>query len=304
VLQGNLGLPSGRFPDLANLPTQIAPEGERPISGPPPTTGFVSHVASSAGQDPEGFSNGSANLAASVPPAATGFANAPTAPATPKVPSGPSIFAPLPKVAPPAQSRDSDSAFSNIPTMLAPPAFPEQMETEVAPLPPELQHLRGPAYLQEPNGARPAQAPHASEMPTMPPTAMPVSYPVMSAELSEQIATGASVFPSEGRAAPRYPGDAISRSGPRSIEPSPLDGYPRVGDSGPGRVQHDAGPSDSQRAANLMSPVGEHYPEQVDWSAAAAAKARAVPPWLLALLFIGAIGIALGLTIVIAKIVS
>ncbi|HZJ62234.1 MAG TPA: serine/threonine-protein kinase, partial [Kofleriaceae bacterium] len=50
VLQGGLGLPSGRFPDLANLPTQIAPEGDRPISGPPPTTGFVSHVASSAVQ--------------------------------------------------------------------------------------------------------------------------------------------------------------------------------------------------------------------------------------------------------------
>jgi hypothetical protein len=66
----------------------------------------------------------------------------------------------------------------------------------------------------------------------------------------------------------------------------------------------DGGVQDPQRAASLMSPVGEHYPAQVDWSAAAAAKARAVPPWLLALLFIGAIGVALALTIAIARIVS
>jgi hypothetical protein len=131
---------------------------------------------------------------------------------------------------------------------------------------------------------------------------MPIGYPVMSAELSEQIATGATVFPSEGRTAPVYPGDSsIARSGPRSIEPSPLDGYPRLADSAGRSLE---GVADPQRAASVMSPVGEHYPGQVDWSAAAAAKARAVPPWLLAIFFLGAIGVALGLTIVIARIVS
>ena len=50
-----------------------------------------------------------------------------------------------------------------------------------------------------------------------------------------------------------------------------------------------------------MSPVGQHYPEHVNWAAAAATRARAVPPWLLAILFIGAIGIALALTIMIAR---
>ena len=54
----------------------------------------------------------------------------------------------------------------------------------------------------------------------------------------------------------------------------------------------------------MMSPVGQQYPERVDWSAAAAAKARAVPPWLLAILFIAAIGGALALTIVIARLIS
>jgi hypothetical protein len=52
-----------------------------------------------------------------------------------------------------------------------------------------------------------------------------------------------------------------------------------------------------------MSPVGQYYPERVDWGAAAASPARAVPPWLLAILFVAALGIALALTIVIAKLV-
>jgi len=55
-------------------------------------------------------------------------------------------------------------------------------------------------------------------------------------------------------------------------------------------------------SANVMSPVGEQYPH-VDWAAAAARPAKAIPPWMLALLFVGALGLALTLTIVIAKIV-
>jgi hypothetical protein len=60
---------------------------------------------------------------------------------------------------------------------------------------------------------------------------------------------------------------------------------------------------DPQRAADLMSPVGQQYGEQVDWEGAAAGRARAVPPWLLAALFVGAIGIALALTIVVARLI-
>jgi hypothetical protein len=84
--------------------------------------------------------------------------------------------------------------------------------------------------------------------------------------------------------------------------PSP----PRGADAGPGHAQPRDGngnPIDPQHAANLMSPVGQHYPEQVDWGAAAASRARAVPPWLLAILFIAALGVALALTIVIAKLI-
>ena len=76
---------------------------------------------------------------------------------------------------------------------------------------------------------------------------------------------------------------------------------PGVPDSGPGQViPRDGQPIDPQRAANMMSPVGQYYPENVDWDAAAALPARAVPPWLLAVLFIAALGVALTLTILIA----
>lgn len=51
-----------------------------------------------------------------------------------------------------------------------------------------------------------------------------------------------------------------------------------------------------------MSPVGPQYPQQVNWADAAAMPARAIPPWLLAMLFVGAIVGALVITIVIAKI--
>jgi hypothetical protein len=52
-----------------------------------------------------------------------------------------------------------------------------------------------------------------------------------------------------------------------------------------------------------MSPVGQQYPEQIDWAAAAASRARGVPTWFLIALFVGAIAVALILTIVFAKLI-
>jgi hypothetical protein len=98
------------------------------------------------------------------------------------------------------------------------------------------------------------------------------------------------------------PGGALGPPAGYPQVPSP----PRVPDSGPGYAlprDGNGNPIDLQHAANLMSPVGQHYPEHVDWGAAAASRARAVPPWLLAILFIAALGVALALTIVIAKLV-
>jgi eukaryotic-like serine/threonine-protein kinase len=61
-------------------------------------------------------------------------------------------------------------------------------------------------------------------------------------------------------------------------------------------------PPSASYAANVMSPVGEHYPQQ-DWAAVAARPAKALPPWALAVLFVIALGAALVVTIVIAKII-
>ncbi|HVK89328.1 MAG TPA: protein kinase [Kofleriaceae bacterium] len=107
--------------------------------------------------------------------------------------------------------------------------------------------------------------------PQLPPTAPP-GYPMMSAEMSAQIARGADVFPSDSFRGPVA--HAIPDSGPvRPLDP------------------------------NLMSPVGQQYPQQVDWAEAAAMPARALPTWMMVMLFVLAIGVALGLTIVVAKLI-
>jgi eukaryotic-like serine/threonine-protein kinase len=116
-------------------------------------------------------------------------------------------------------------------------------------------------------------------MPSQPP---PMAYPVMNAQLSAQIATGASVFPSQ--------------------TPSPARGSPSQ--PPPNLPMPDSGQHQQQypRAMDLASPVGQHYPEHVDWAAAAAAPAKAIPPWKLIVIFLGVIGVATLLTILVASI--
>ncbi len=98
----------------------------------------------------------------------------------------------------------------------------------------------------------------------------PSGYPVLSRELRAEMAAGASVFPSPPKGRASIP---------------------------------DSGPFDPARAADLASPVGGAYGD-VDWDAEARRPAHALPPWKLALLFVGALGVALLITIVIAKIAS
>jgi hypothetical protein len=155
--------------------------------------------------------------------------------------------------------------------------------------------------------ASPVASPMSPTLAPGSPSPLAMGYPVMNAQLSEQIATGATVFPSD-RVPALFPGDPRAAAPVPPSAPSPAHSGPAIARSGPrsvdagGSMPHEV-QSDAQRAAALMSPVGEHYPGQVDWSAAAAAKARAVPPWLLAILFIAAIGVALAFTIVIARLV-
>ena len=107
-----------------------------------------------------------------------------------------------------------------------------------------------------PNAAQP-MAPRPQNMPPV----GPGGYPVMNAQMRDQMASGATLFP-----------------GPRG-----------------------GGPHDPHRAMDMASPVGSQHPMQVDWAAAANAPARALPPWMLALLFVGALGGALLITILIAQ---
>jgi hypothetical protein len=233
-----------------------------------------------------------------MPPADPGFSNAPTTVASQAVAAAVRFSSGEPPGVPLAVS-----SFAHAPTSPAPNAFSDQAKTQVSGMPPEA--VPGPQ----------------------------IGYPMMNAELSAQIATGATVFPSDSRGLPPLPvaphgshpgprpGEHGSHPGPRGIDPSlppglasppsPRDGYPQLSphgrDSAPGHSRGGPGGLEglnAQRAAELMSPVGQHYPAQVDWSAAAAAPARAVPPWLLGILFVAAIGVALALTIAIAKLVS
>ena len=56
--------------------------------------------------------------------------------------------------------------------------------------------------------------------------------------------------------------------------------------------------------AQLMTPVGEHFPQHIDWQKAADRPARAVPPWILALLFCVTLAVALAITVAIRKALS
>jgi serine/threonine-protein kinase len=120
-----------------------------------------------------------------------------------------------------------------------------------------------PVAMGDGRGSQPVSnpmGPMAPRSPNMPPVG-PSGYPVMNARLRDQMASGATVFPSD-------------RGG---------------------------GPNDPNRAMDMASPVGHQNPMQVDWAAAANAPARAMPPWMLALLFVGALGGALLITILIAQ---
>jgi hypothetical protein len=95
------------------------------------------------------------------------------------------------------------------------------------------------------------------------------------------------------------PGDSDSFPPSRPSDLAMMPGMPGM----PGAPDAATRLSDPQHAANVMSPVGQQYPDHVDWGAVAASRARAVPPWLLAVLFVGTLAVALTLTIVIAKLI-
>jgi len=205
----------------------------------------------------------------------------------PAPPTGPVVSR---TATPPGGQKFPDAA--NLPTMIAEPDPEPSQELDEG----ELAHtvLSNSSPEDSPRAHRPTEpaAPPPQMRPSgpmvpsgpMPQPARPSldlsGYPVMDAQMSAQVRAGATVFPSE----------------------MPRSGAMRAMDSSPRHVP-DSGPQDAHRAADLASPVGPHFGEQVDWAAAAAAPARAIPPWMLALFFVGAIGVALTVTILIAKLV-
>jgi serine/threonine-protein kinase len=183
------------------------------------------------------------------------------------------------------------SDVANVPTVLADSGpRPELAATELGqplvsygeppPAPPPVTPVGTPGGVQQamPPGfvvGPPMQRPSPQMMPMAPHPMAPQSYPKMSAELGAQISPQlANKLNVHIPQAPREPSAPMQR-------PS----YPDM---------------NPQMAMNMMSPVGQHYPHEVDWAAAAAKPVRAVPPWMLALFFLGALGIALGITFAIA----
>ncbi|MEJ7603056.1 MAG: serine/threonine-protein kinase [Kofleriaceae bacterium] len=193
------------------------------------------------------------------------------------LPDPPKLLSPLaPSLSPNVPSgRFPDLA--NLPTMVAADDVPELAETQLNSPPIVVDTVdalaRTTMDMQSPsiNGAPGMQGlpqQHPILPPIQPQIQTDLSYPVMDKEMHRQIHSGATVFP------------------------------------GVTKRETPTGAHDPQHAANVASPVGQHYGEQVDWDAAAAAPARAIPPWMLGLLFLAAIAVALGITIAIAKLVS
>jgi eukaryotic-like serine/threonine-protein kinase len=419
---------SGRFPDLANLPTMIA-ENAPALGAPPPVATFANAPISPAPGAPNSFTNGPPAASA---PSASDFADVPTTLTPGNMEPGSYASSPTlspdnsPGVVPASLPLGGPGSYASAPTLppntMAPGSYASSptLSPDNAPgVVPESLPLGGPRFANAQTmlapgnlgslGSSPGSSPAVPVMPmsyprpevngeagvprpgspSSPPNmhpAIPAGYPVMNAELSAQMAAGASVFPSEHHGpGPRpagpdsgpqphdrgqFPHDGASYPQDRGQFPQdrgqfpqdrgqfpqdrgqfphdggqfPHDGasYPHDGgqfphdgasypqdsgqfphdgasypqDSGPfahdgGQFLRDSAPfprdgasMDPQRAAQVMSPVGQHYPAQVDWDAAAAAPAKAVPAWLLAILFVAALGLALGLTVVVARLLG
>jgi serine/threonine protein kinase len=229
---------------------------------------------------------------------------------------------PLPLPAPPTgpmaqvpvgQQRPSAARFpnlSNLPTQIAqdggPPVAPEHARTAINT---EIVDPNHGAPQQHVNGGGPR------------PSNLPSDYPVMNPEFSQQMMSG-NVYPSAppGSRRPVNPPQATAETAQSTPYQAPMTARADAAtaqrasmnpDSGvvllPGYAQQGQAPPGPQtlqpmQAAHLMSPVGQQYPQQVDWDAAAAMPARALPTWMMIALFVAAIGVAALLTIIIAKI--
>jgi eukaryotic-like serine/threonine-protein kinase len=209
-------------------------------------------------------------------------------------PSGPLPLPPTPQ--PPASGPGTPKAggkfpdYSALPTMIAEP----EPETPPPPASPELAPTAMANEILDPKRRStqmevPAQQPPQPSPPNGMPIARPAG-PLQHDHPSQQLAR-----------------QSLSHMGPMpQARPSNLPlSYPVMDKQLRGQMAAGATvfPSDAQRAAELASPVGPGYGSDVDWQQAAAAPTRAIPKWMLGVIFVGALGIALAITIIIAKLV-
>ncbi len=175
---------------------------------------------------------------------------------------------PLPEP-PPAPVRAAPAPAGPAPRLSR--ALPADSPTDLegVQVPPELAETEIAGHLVDP-----AHAPRGGQPPAPRPS-LPTDYPVMNKELSDQILRGADVFPDRP---PRSDSGRMQASGPVAVP--------------------------THEAATLMSPVGPLYPQQVDWARAAAMPARAVPVWVMVLLFVGSIGAAMAVFFLIGRLIG
>ena len=195
---------------------------------------------------------------------------------------------------------------SNMPTVVAADAESDsesdgEGET-VLKLSPELAPTASSAPIRSPAAFNPTAAAMDAQTPPV-----EVAGPMSSTQYAVR---ASSMQPSQQATQPQtaIPGDPRPSPGdypvmPGGQRPFSSDLAPSNLQSAPQRSPYADQPFDPSSGASLMSPVGQGYP-QTDWDRAAAQSARALPPWMLAALFVAALGGALLLTIVLAKIFS
>ncbi len=192
-------------------------------------------------------------------------------------PSGP---LPLPPV-PPSPQPGKFPELANLPTMIA--ELDETSDVKEPP-PPELQRTALAAAPINPGDPR---ANYAALAPTRPPI-----------ETFESAAPTQEVGSYEQQYAQHQARQAYEQQH-QMQQPQPQYGQ----GSGPygQQPQVDSGVFLTGPNPQLMSPVGAQYPNAVDWAAEAARPVRVLPPWMLGVVFAGAIGLALTITIIIAR---
>jgi serine/threonine-protein kinase len=198
-----------------------------------------------------------------------------------------------------AKARQSFPDLPNLPTQMAPELSRARADT---PRPENLPTAIGARTLDPAVASQRTQA----EIPVQTPPFAPVEQAGPQSSTHYAVGPGQSVGPPPGSVAASANPAAMLHDYPvmpGGQRPFSTDLAPSNLSSSPQRSPYANAPFEPGAAASLMSPVGEHYP-QTDWERAAAMSAKALPTWLLIVLFGGALVAALLLTLIIAKIFS